>query len=288
MGGLYCERGIALELLAKSVLANINPILIADPRNEQSLLLLAQGEPRGNTLPSLRTISADTAIDRLKRLGVSFDQFGDDLQALRIARNAIVHAGVFEQTDVDLAFDAWVRSMVELCRRADYKMSTIFGEGKSLVKVQLKQYATATDALWQQRRAAAKKRWQALRSELSSADIDRRSESFEAEMVSANAVDPSVQWVRCEVCDLPARLYGDLELEADFDVGDGQVYVSGVYFEFVPKGLNCPTCQLNLDSRKLVERSGLLKDWELSDWDRMRWEEELTEDWDSGTWPDDW
>ena len=282
------NAGIALELLAKSVLANINPILIADPRNERSLLLLAQGEPRGELLPSLRTIGIDTAIDRLKKLGVTFDQFGDDLHALRIARNAIVHTGVFEQTDVDRAFDAWVRSMVELCRRADYKMSRIFGESANLVKVQLKEYASATDALWEQRRAAAKKRWQAMRRELGSAGIYRRFELLEAEMVSANALDPSVQWIHCGVCGLPARLYGDLDLEPNFDYGDGQVYVSGVYFEFVPKGLNCPTCQLNLDSRKLVERSALLENWELEDEDRLRWEEALTADWHDGSWPDDW
>ena len=270
------DAGIALELLAKSVLANINPILIADPRNEQSLLLLAQGKPRGKVLPSLRTIGADTAIDRLRKLGVSFDQFGDDLQALRMARNAIVHAGIFAQTDVDRAFDAWVRSMVELCRRANYKMPKIFGDSTSLVKVQLKEYASATDALWEQRRAAAKKRWRTLQNELSSTDIDRRFELLETEMVSANALDPSVQWICCAVCGLPARLYGDLELEADFDYGDGQAYVSGVYFEYVPKELNCPTCQLNLDSRKLVERSGLLENWELDDNDRSRWEDDLT------------
>ena len=282
------NAGIALELLAKSVLASINPILIADPRNEQSLLLLAQGEPRGSVLPSLRTISSDTAISRLKKLGVSFDQFGNDLLALRNARNAIVHTGVFEKTDVDLAFDAWVRSMVELCRRANYDMSKIFGDSASLVDVQLKQYASATDALWEQRKAAAEKRWQALQRDLNSADINRRFGLLEAELISANAVDPSVQWVSCEVCGLPARLYGDLELEADYDVGDGQAYISGVYFEFVPKGLSCPTCQLNLDSRKLVDRSGILEDWELNDRDRRRWEEEVTEEWHDQTWPDDW
>ena len=282
------NAGIALELLAKSVLANINPTLIADPRNEQSLLLLAQGEPRGELLPSLRTISADTAIDRLKKLGVSFDQSGDDLYALRIARNAIVHTGVFKQTDVDRAFDAWVRSMVELCGRANYKMSSIFGESANLVKVQLKEYANATDALWEQRQAAAKKRWKAIRRELGSAGIDRRFELLEAEMVSANALDPSFQWIHCGVCGLPARLNGHLDLEPDFDYSDGEVYISGVYFEFVPKGLHCPTCQLNLDSRKLVEQSAMLKNWKLNDEDRLRWEEELTADWHDGSWPDDW
>ena len=277
--GLIVNAGIAIELLAKSVLVSINPLLISDPKDERSLLILAQGEPRGNVLTSLRTVGADTAIARLQKLGVSFDEFGDDLRALRIARNAVVHVGVYDKTDVDRVFDAWIRSMVKLCMKGEYSIRLIFGKNSDLVDLQLRDYENAVDALLEQRKAAAERRWRTWKYDLSEIDIKRRSDTLRAEMESANAVDPRIQCTNCLVCSLPAYLYGDLDLDVDIDYEGGDAYVTGVYFDFVPIGLRCPTCELNLDSRQLISRSAVLQDWELDDGDRERWEEEIRASW---------
>ncbi len=277
----------AIELLAKAVLASVNPVLLADPNHEQSLIILAQGEPRGEVLMSLRTIGAEKAISRVSRLGVSFDAFEEDLNALRSARNAVVHIGTYPRENIDQAFDGWVRSMVELCKRAQYSLKLIFGENTDLVELQLQQSRDSTAALWQQRRAAAERRWNSLRRDLDSANFQRRFDLLESDMISANAVDPSLQRVTCAVCGLPAHLYGEFEPEADFDYGDGQVYISGVYWNFVPRSISCPTCHLNLDSRRLVEQSCMLTDWEVDEEDRLRWEEEVNRSWRDERY-DDW
>ena len=277
----------AIELLAKAVLASVNPVLLADPNHEQSLIILAQGEPQGEVLMSLRTIGAEKAISRVGKLGVSFDAFEEDLSTLRSARNAVVHIGTYPRENIDRAFDGWIRSMVELCKRAQYSLKLVFGENTDLVELQLKQSKDSTAALWQQRRAVAERRWNNLRRDLDSADLQRKFDLLESDMISANALDPSLQWVECAVCGLPAHLYGEFEPEADFDYGDGQVYVSGIYWNFVPRSISCPTCHLNLDSRRLVEQSCMLADWEVDEEDRMRWEEEENRSWRDERY-DDW
>ena len=285
--GFMVNAVTAVELLAKAVLASINPALLADPNHEQSLMILAQGEPRGEVLVSLRTIGADKAISRVSKLGVSFDAFAEDLNALRSARNAVVHIGTYPRANIDRAFDGWVRSMVELCKRAQYSPKLIFGENTDLVELQLQQSRSSTAALWQQRRAAAERRWNSLYRDLDPEGFQRRFDLLESDMISANALDPSLQWVKCAVCGLPAHLYGEFEPEADFDYGDGEEYISGVYWDFVPRSISCSTCHLNLDSRRLVEQSSMLADWEVDEDDRLRWEEDLKRTWRDERY-DDW
>ena len=140
-----------------------------------------------------------------------------------------------------------------------------------LVELQMNEYA---DQL-ARRMAAAQRYWEEELMAITEYALMR--ETLEADFVRANSWDPAVQWLPCPVCELPASLFGELEPEADWDYSDGESYIAGVYFEFVPTGVHCETCELNLDSRGLVERSEVLEQWHLADEDRRRWEEQLWE-----------
>ena len=269
--GFIVHAGIAIELLAKAVLAKLNPLLIADTRNEKSLVTLARSGAHDTIPSSVRTIDAETALRRAREIGVPLNRFENDIRALREARNQIVHSGNHDQDVVERGFDGWIRSMVALCEHAGYKMYLVFGANSHLIEIQMKEYASSLEALWKLRRTAAEARWQYEISIATTTEIERRSALLQAELESANAIDPTVQWAPCAVCGLPAYLSGEFEPEPDFDVEGDEVFVTGFYYEFIPTSLHCQTCGLNLDSRGLVEQSAVLECWEFDQVDGDRW-----------------
>ncbi len=266
----------SIELLAKAILAQVNVLLITDGNKEESLLRLARSDPRRGIPVSVRTIGAEAAIRRAKKLGVPFDRYEKDLAALRKARNVLMHIGSYDSTAVSKdPFDAWVRSMVALAEHAGYARNFVFGANTDLVELQMDEYADQLDALLARRMTSARRYWE--QNPLSVAEYALRHGALKADFVRANSADPSVQWLPCPVCELPASLFGELEDEPDWDYSDGESYIAGIYYEFVPTGVHCATCELDLDSRGLVERSEVLEQWDLSDEDRCRWEDQLWE-----------
>ena len=261
--GFVVCASTAIELLTKAVLAKVNLLLIASERSDERLMELARSNPRKGVPASVRTISAEVALRRAKLIGVRFDRYEKDLKALREARNSIVHSGSSSPLeDSAHSFDAWIRSMVALARHAAYPMSLVFGSNAELVEVQMKAYADQLEALSAQRIAAARRRWKDERVGFTSMAIERRREAIHSQLVGVNRADPSVQWIECPVCTLPAQVFGELEAEADWDYADGESYIAGIYHRFEPTGVHCQTCGLNLDSRGLVEKSAVLKQWE--------------------------
>ena len=289
--GFVVSAATSVELLAKAVLARVNVLLIADEKHDKNLLALALSDLR-NGLPSeARTITAAKALERAEALGVRFHRYGADLKALREARNSVVHSGNFDHTKVgDREFDAWVRSMAALCdsEHGGYGRQDVFGDHADLVDLQMREYASALELLWMQCCTYAQQRWDQQKPSLTDAAYNLKRLRIEAELVEANFSDPTVQWAPCPVCGLPARLYGDLELEPHFEThyepydglytgdihGSWEEFV-GMEYGFVPLGLYCRTCQLRLDSGALVEEAGVLGNWNLDHDDVARWEEIL-------------
>lgn len=271
--GFVVHASTAIELLAKAVLANVNILLIADTRSEARLLELAMSDPRSGILALTQTIGADRALQRARKMGVKFDRYAHDIDVLRHTRNGLMHSGVFDASKVgDAMFDAWVRSMVALTEHVGYHMRLVFGKNADLVAIQMSKYADQLETLLNQRIVAAQRRWDERR--FSVDEYALRHERLELEFGRANVDDPAVQWIPCPVCGLPASLIGDLEPQADYDYADGESYLAGVYYEFVPTAIHCQTCRLNLDSTGLVDESRLLDQWELDEDDRLRWESE--------------
>ena len=236
-------------------------------------------DPRKGIRVSARTIGADRALQRARKIGVQIDRYAHDIEVLRQARNGLMHSGVFDVSEVgDGTFDAWVRSMVALAEHVGYSRRLVFGNNAELVAIQMSKYADQLEALLNQRIAAAQRRWD--ERHMSRDEYTLRCERLELEFERANLDDPAVQWRPCPVCGLPASLVGDLEPQPDFDVADGYSYIAGIYHEFVPTAVHCQTCQLNLDSTGLVEQSNLLDQWQLDEDDQLRWE--------SGYWEPDY
>lgn len=277
--GFIVHAATAVELLAKAVLARVNPLLIADPRSDLSVVALSRGGHRPLSV-EIRTIGAEKALDLARKLGVHFDRFGDDLETVRKARNSLVHLGQFDVDVLEKGVDAWIRTMVALAEHGEWSSSLVFGKHTEFVETQLKQFVDETQRLLTQRLGAAEARWAIKRNSFDDYALDQVRLALVEEHRVGNIEndDPEVQWAACPVCSLPADLYGELIPVAEYDSEEGQAYVSGVSYEFEPSALRCRTCGLNLDNGDLVGASGALASWELGDEDYDRWLDNLAGD----------
>ena len=276
--GFVVHASTAIELLAKAVLAQVNLLLIAEERNEERLLDLARSDPRRGIPASVRTINADAALRRARKIGVPFDRYANDIDALRKARNTIMHTGSYDAATFDSAwFDAWVRSMVALSEYGKYSANLTFGRNAPLVELAMERYGSQLEGLWVQRQAAAQHRWKTAKAELDAIALTIRREMLQAEYSRAKSDDPRFHCLPCPVCGLPAIMMGEFDIDPDWDYSDDDPFWPDLDFEFVPTNLKCPTCGLRLDSWGLIEKSGILKGWEFSEDDRAIWEEYLWE-----------
>ncbi|WP_424570776.1 hypothetical protein [Streptomyces sp. CH-036] len=87
--------GVAIERLAKAVLASKNPTYLVEMRNGNSDMLLYFGGHVEITLDKVRTVGASEAIKRLRRVGI----LPDDLRLDRLIelRNGTAHTTVGDQ-----------------------------------------------------------------------------------------------------------------------------------------------------------------------------------------------
>ncbi|GGI70641.1 hypothetical protein GCM10007175_04280 [Pseudarthrobacter scleromae] len=117
--------GSAVELLAKAILSDVDPVLLLDRQEDRKSLMLLSGEaahPKGiNPNPlTVKSISATKAVNRLTDLGlVKWDKTDD---VVFDVRNAATHMGLVSPEMVQVA----VVAMVGFCDKA----REYFGKGE--------------------------------------------------------------------------------------------------------------------------------------------------------------
>ncbi len=104
----------ALEILAKAVLAKINPALVADPRHDESLFA-ACGIPVKLSQKNHRTINAKTAYTRIRNLPPKTPTFDYDFCVdITERRSAQLHSG--ETPYVIMKLDDWMPKYWSACK----------------------------------------------------------------------------------------------------------------------------------------------------------------------------
>ena len=104
----------ALELLAKSTLANINTALVAVPQNDESLLA-ACGISVGSSQKNYKTINSKTAYKRIHRLCPSSGAFDYEFCSdIAERRSAELHSG--ETPYADMTLDEWLPKYWSACK----------------------------------------------------------------------------------------------------------------------------------------------------------------------------
>jgi len=109
-GCFHLWAALALELLAKSTLARLHPVLVADPNNVDSLFA-ACGKSVG---PGRKTIGASAAYGRCQKLVEGFDKGDVDFcNLLAERRNEDLHSGSVAERSAE----QWLPDYWEVCRK---------------------------------------------------------------------------------------------------------------------------------------------------------------------------
>ena len=96
---------ISLELLAKSALCRINPLLVADPSDDGRSLMLAAGLPGDTT--RYKSVPAKALFSRCDRAFRTFD--AKTAQTIAAERNAELHSGALPYSSINDPAHWWER-----------------------------------------------------------------------------------------------------------------------------------------------------------------------------------
>lgn len=270
MGLFLLHAGTAIEHLSKARLADINPLLIADGKLPPATLLwLADETKHDKPVPgSLRTIGLERALDLVKHRS-AVNRYATTLEALRQQRNGVAHVGDAVTDEIPTLMPEIIASVVALAEGLVADPMSIFGDYRDFARAQLDSYDEEEQRVLAVRTEQARVRFaerfpdlapevrQAMAAAITSSHRDTR-------------VTVDEQLAPCPVCELPAALDGELlvEWEVDVDGGpDGPSYSAYPVGHYLAVSLKCSTCGLVLDSPALIDRSGALENWHVSEED---------------------
>lgn len=245
---------LALELLAKSALARVSPLLIAEPNEEGSNLLIASGLVEGTT--SFMSVAAKTIFTRCAR---AFRPFNHP-EAMKIAagRNEYLHGG--SATITQLPAHAWWprfwAQAVILVTAQDKSIEDLVGGSR--VSIVEKHLATNRQTIEHRVTAYIERAKQRL-TLYRSGGMSARLRAEWAKPSHQTVGLPYQDECSCPACGETGILEGTLVegvearteriAENDFDVWVELTVVSD-YF-------SCPTCRLVLDDAELIEAADL-------------------------------
>ncbi|MGA4975255.1 hypothetical protein [Streptomyces cinereoruber] len=274
---------LALELLAKAALARVSPLLIAEPNEEGTNLLIASGLVKGDA--RFTSVRAKTLMTRCHK---AFKPF-DSSEAMKIinGRNEYLHssgAGFMAIPPHAWWPRYWAQAAI-LVTALDRDIEELVGSDRELtvtrhLEQNAKNLEQRTEALIER---AKQRRQQRLDGTLPSKVA---AEWKSAQYLSAQLRHSEV--ATCPACGSPGLLEGEEVLETDIqypyrsyesdDDYDSAMDVS-VTLTIGADHFSCPACQLVLNSYELINQAGLDTEFEAAgDYDDIDREPEYGND----------
>lgn len=229
----------ALELLGKSALAKIHPVLIADPRGEGSNVLYAFGVPT----KSPHTIVAKSVFTRLTQLVPAFTPEDEDAcMLLAERRNRELHTGVFAYAGYKSGewLDDFYRVAKVLCDFLGRDVSELLGSTHGAEAEEVaKQSREKAEARVCRAIAEAKARFSALRA----AEVQERSRGVSGLSSWHQEMGQTYRVVDCPACTQPSLLAVRVVAERPAEIDGDTIYQTEV---LSPRAFRCPVCDLEL------------------------------------------
>ena len=269
-GDFFADAGVALEHLAKALLASYHPTLVVggSGRGADFLGLLRVLGFAHRVPPSagpLRTIGCTEAVGRVEVLLPHIRRWRKELQAIIEARNGVLHLAHVDAVQASTALTALAHACEAILDGLSNESDPFWGE-----------YAEAVRALTSQKASEAEQR---VATKLAQARV-RFADRFNGDdkspaLVAIRAVHraravrgPEEQEIECPACGTTGVLDGYTEVreEADWDHDGEAGYVSGVslILHFFPAAFRCAACDLVLEDAEL-SAAGIDDEWELDE-----------------------
>ncbi|MFE0142788.1 hypothetical protein [[Kitasatospora] papulosa] len=257
---------LALELLAKAALARVSPLLIAEPNEEGTNLLIASGLVKGNA--RFTSVRAKTLMARCHKAFKPFDS--SEAMLIINGRNEYLHssgAGFMAIPPHHWWPRYWAQAAI-LVTALDRDIEELVGSDRELtvtrhLEQNAKNLEQRTEALIER---AKQRRQQRLEGTLPAkvAAEWKNAQYLAAQMSHSEAAT-------CPACESTGLLEGDEVLGTDVKYPSGS-FPSDEDYDPITEVLvtltiganyfSCPACQLILNSYDLIRQAGLETDFE--------------------------
>jgi hypothetical protein len=241
---------LALELLARSAVSNVNPTLLAKPDSEHKYLLHALG--RGSErIPRLSLGSAEV----LNLCQTLVDKFTEDdkklCNALINRRNEELHSGssAFEEYPSAQWLSGFYRACKILCESQNKTLEDLIGTEEAKIALQtLIGKRTEIEAVVKSKIAAHKKVFE------SKPEEDRTSAILNAEKTASELSWKGAHKTKCPACGCSASFTGIAYGKEQVTHADGEIVVRQ---PVSPRTFSCSACSLTLASYAELDVCGL-------------------------------
>lgn len=259
---LFVATGI--EHLAKAVLAQIHPTLIAGPKFDDLLHALglhnvAKGPPSGQ-----RTIAAIEALERCVQLTPPLHPLLDDVRPLLASRNGMVHLALPPVVEVERAITTALRIVDVLTPVVGMDFEDILGPHAAWARTVLSERATAIEREVAEVLAVAAETFRRRSAALTEEEFAALSASVGNKIPRSGTEQYQYLLSDCPGCSNEVVIEGDYDVdwEVEYDVADGEPYPAGVYprVYFDPAYLYCPFCHLELDGAERLAVAGITRE----------------------------
>jgi hypothetical protein len=258
----------ALEHLAKAVLAAQHPSLIAvaSKDNFESLLLLVGETKVVKPGAKIRTIGAREALDRAGRYAPECASLMDDLRLLIWVRDGVVHLADASSATVDELLVPYLKASEELRKVLGINQGVYWGRFIDLVdhalKEHVKQARLRVEAALAVARTEFERRFAEVGEDTKKAVLIAIEESYSPEKYEE-------QLIECPACGTTALVVGTLreDFDEDWDHREGVLISVHLLVQFIPTGLLCRACHLELNGRDEMDAAGIGEPWYLEDID---------------------
>ena len=248
---------LALELLGKSVLANIHPSLIADPQHSASLFAAS----RVLISADVKTITCNTLFERLAHISYRFDtNVKKFCNSIAQRRNAELHSGELSLKAINL--DVWEKKYWHaaqiLLECMEFSLESWLGANEAKAPKEIIKHASQACIS-----AALIKVEKAKENFLSKPKKEQKTKLKEASTKYTyhysrlfNLLADQEWEVVCPACTGRAFLAGMLHHEEVIDEFFS-TYEEEVVQDFLAEEFHCPVCDLHLYSYDEIEAVGL-------------------------------
>jgi hypothetical protein len=248
----FLHLATAVEHLLKGAIARINPAFIADPRAKfDSLLHLTGMGDRAQSpdfLGAVRTISAADALERAARVVDGYRAPGEHVNALLETRNGIVHVGHTAGSEGEAVLGDVARFVNGLLPAVGMTEASYWGDAAGFVAQHASKRLGEIELLFERQLRRA-------RDQYASTVAGLPDNALPAVLKALEPAGPSDDFtefpVECPACLHQGVLTGEPEpeWEPDWDYGDGQTYIAGMYVASITlraSEFTCRICKLSL------------------------------------------
>ena len=248
------QFGVMLEHLAKAYLVGLHPTLLLERNFDFSTLLRLAGQgQRVKPGHVLKTIGLRGALERLGEMeaaGASGagKKYADRFDLLLQARDGVAHVGA-PGAAADTVAELAGRGAVEVLDKINRTHDMFFGDWSAPARALLDEHATKVHQLVQLRLSWARDAFTQRFSGLDEQDRDAQLTTLDVR--PATVVDDTKLAIGCPACSQHGVLTGtdDIDFEPDWDVEDGDSFISGVTATVILRAdaFSCPVCGLRLN-----------------------------------------